>query len=84
MPIYEYECESCRSGFERLERKGDKPLNVCPACGGKVHKLVTSAGGFIFKGEQQSTDQSSTTGTRCGNIEPCCGRDTPCEIRPCD
>ncbi len=31
MPIYEYECQSCRKRFELLVRPGTKV--VCPACG---------------------------------------------------
>jgi putative FmdB family regulatory protein len=31
MPIYDYQCRSCRQRFELLVRADDKP--VCPACG---------------------------------------------------
>ena len=30
MPIYEYECRSCRHRFETLVRSGDEPF--CPQC----------------------------------------------------
>ena len=30
MPLYEYDCRSCKHHFEQLVRKGDTP--ACPAC----------------------------------------------------
>ncbi len=49
MPIYEYECESCNKRTELLQKIADAPLTVCPDCGGKVRKLISSAG-LHFKG----------------------------------
>jgi putative FmdB family regulatory protein len=33
MPIYEYTCDECHSGFEALVRSGQEP--ACPHCGGQ-------------------------------------------------
>ncbi len=33
MPLYEYQCDVCASGFELLVRSGEKP--ACPHCGGE-------------------------------------------------
>ena len=51
MPIYEYECEKCRTTFEAMQAISARPLKNCnkPNCKGKVHRLV-SASGFILKG----------------------------------
>ncbi|MBC7232886.1 MAG: zinc ribbon domain-containing protein [Chloroflexi bacterium] len=49
MPIYEYECESCRIRFERFQHFKDEPLKECPECGGPVHRLLQPVG-IIFKG----------------------------------
>lgn len=51
MPIYEYECEKCGAGFERMEAISAKPVTTCinTKCGGKAHRQV-SASGFILKG----------------------------------
>jgi putative FmdB family regulatory protein len=49
MPIYEYECESCRIRFERLQHFKDDPIKVCPECGGSVHRVLQPVG-IIFKG----------------------------------
>jgi putative FmdB family regulatory protein len=50
MPTYEYECLSCGHKFEVLQSIKDKPITKCPECSKKVKKLISSAGGFIFKG----------------------------------
>ena len=49
MPIYEYECEKCRHRFEKIQKFSDPPVEVCPKCGGAVHKMQ-SAPAFQFKG----------------------------------
>jgi putative FmdB family regulatory protein len=49
MPIYEYQCQSCRKRTELLQRMDDPPLAVCPECGGEMKKLM-SAPAVQFKG----------------------------------
>ncbi len=51
MPIYEYECEKCRTTFEAMQAISARPLKTCNKsnCKGKVRRLV-SASGFILKG----------------------------------
>jgi putative FmdB family regulatory protein len=49
MPLYEYQCEDCGVRFERLQRMSDEPVQVCPECGGEVHRLIQPVG-IIFKG----------------------------------
>lgn len=49
MPIYEYECDSCRIRFERLQHFKDDPIKECPECGGAVHRVLQPVG-IIFKG----------------------------------
>ena len=50
MPTYEYQCLSCDHKFELLQSITAKPVTKCPKCGKKVKKLISSTGGFIFKG----------------------------------
>ena len=50
MPTYEYECLSCKHKFEILQSISAKPKTKCPKCGKKIKKLISSTGGFIFKG----------------------------------
>ena len=49
MPIYEYQCRSCGSRSEVLQRISDPPPADCEACGGELKKLI-SAPSFQFKG----------------------------------
>ena len=50
MPTYEYECLSCKYRFEILQSINSKPKLKCPKCAKKLKKLISSTGGFIFKG----------------------------------
>jgi putative FmdB family regulatory protein len=49
MPLYEYECQSCHRRLERIQKFSDPPLEVCPHCGGRLEKMVSSPA-FQFKG----------------------------------
>ncbi|MGH9786586.1 MAG: FmdB family zinc ribbon protein [Terriglobia bacterium] len=49
MPLYEYECESCKMRLEVIQKFSDEPLSVCAHCGGRVHRLLSSSA-FHFKG----------------------------------
>jgi putative FmdB family regulatory protein len=49
MPLYEYQCQDCGVRFERRQHINDEPLEVCPECGGEVHRLIQPVG-IIFKG----------------------------------
>lgn len=41
MPVYEYQCLSCKKAFDRLQRISDSPLRVCPQCGGELVKKMS-------------------------------------------
>jgi putative FmdB family regulatory protein len=49
MPIYEYVCQSCGRKTEVLQRIKERPLKICPHCGGKLKKAF-SAPAIQFKG----------------------------------
>ncbi len=50
MPLYEYQCQSCKKRFEKIRKFSDPPLKKCDLCGkGPITKLV-SAPGIAFKG----------------------------------
>ena len=49
MPLYEYKCEACGNRFEKIQKYSDPPADACPACGGKVEKLLSSPA-IQFKG----------------------------------
>ena len=49
MPLYEYECDDCGHRFELIQKFSDEPASSCPACDGKVKKLISSPA-IQFKG----------------------------------
>lgn len=44
MPIYEYECKKCGTGFEKLTFAGDREPPCCPSCNCKEVTKLMSAG----------------------------------------
>jgi putative FmdB family regulatory protein len=66
MPLYEYECESCHHRFERIQKFSDAPIETCPKCGSKVHKLLSSPA-IQFKGSGwYITDYAKKSSTDSG------------------
>ncbi len=49
MPIYEYECGSCRHRFEKRQGFEDEAKAACPKCKGKSKRIIRAAP-VIFKG----------------------------------
>jgi putative FmdB family regulatory protein len=49
MPIYEYQCQSCKQITEAWQSISDEPLTSCPECEGQLNKLI-SASSFQLKG----------------------------------
>ena len=49
MPLYEYECQSCKERVEIIQKFSDPPYSHCPKCGGDMKKLLSSPA-IQFKG----------------------------------
>ena len=49
MPLYEYQCDACGHRFEKIQKFSDPLEDMCPTCGGHVHKLMSSPA-IQFKG----------------------------------
>ena len=49
MPLYEYECTSCRKHTEKIQKFSDPEITICPHCGGHLERVV-SAPAISFKG----------------------------------
>lgn len=50
MPIYEYQCQSCRHEFEVLQKISDAALTDCPQCRAATLRKKISAAGFRLSG----------------------------------
>ena len=80
MPTYDYECAKC-GRFEKFQKMSDELLKKCPACGGKVHRLIGTGGGIIFKGsgfyendykkKRGSKDEGKCPGTKSDKCKGC-------------
>jgi putative FmdB family regulatory protein len=68
MPLYEYQCESCKKRFERIQKFSDPPVEVCPDCGkGPVRKLLSSPA-IQFKGSGfYITDYAKKSSSEAGS-----------------
>ncbi len=49
MPIYEYECDTCNTQFEKMQKLSDKTVPRCPN-GHKTVRRVISSPLVVFKG----------------------------------
>ena len=49
MPIYEFECQKCKTRIEVFQKHSDKSPTKCRKCGGKLEKVI-SAPAIQFKG----------------------------------
>ena len=64
MPVYEYQCMSCKRHHEIMQRYNDAPLTSCPDCGGEMKKLISNTS-FILKGTGwYKTDYASGNGKK--------------------
>jgi putative FmdB family regulatory protein len=68
MPLYEYQCESCKKRFERIQKFSDPPVEECPHCGkGPVRKLLSSPA-IQFKGSGfYITDYAKKSSSEAGS-----------------
>ena len=74
MPLYEYECQSCATRFERIRKFSDPPLEVCPTCGGKITKLISSPA-IQFKGSGfYQTDYRSDSYKKAAKADSAAGK----------
>jgi len=49
VPVYEYQCQSCKRIIEKIQKFSDPPLTKCEKCGGLLKKIL-SAPALVFKG----------------------------------
>ena len=72
MPLYEFECEACKTRFERIQKFSDANPDVCPTCGqGPVRRLLSSPA-IQFKGSgfyitDYAKKSSSEAGSKSGS-----------------
>ncbi len=78
MPTYDYICEKCGHRFEIQHGMNDEHNGNCPACGGKVKRLITGGTGYIMKNGGTRNLTGNKLKPACGRETTCCGRDSAC------
>jgi putative FmdB family regulatory protein len=68
MPIYEYECQKCKSHTEAFQKLSDKPLTKCKKCSGRLEKVI-SAPAIQFKGSGWYVTDYANKATKGGKSE---------------
>jgi putative FmdB family regulatory protein len=65
VPVYEYACTECGERLEARQSFTDEPLTECPACSGRLRKVLSPVG-VVFKGSgfyrndsRKASDESS-------------------------
>src|SRR5437762_1731365 len=72
MPLYEFECEACKTRFDRIQKYTDPNPEVCPNCGkGPIRKMPSSPA-IQFKGSgfyitDYAKKSSSEAGSKSGS-----------------
>jgi len=64
MPTYDYSCDNCGHGFERVQRITENPVKKCPKCGKLKVRRMIAGGGFILKGGGWESDLYSGPSNR--------------------
>ncbi len=65
MPIYEYECDSCKEVQEICQSMSEEPKKTCPKCSGSLRKLISMSsfqlkgGGWYSDGYSSNSNASS-------------------------
>ena len=70
MPVYEYECGSCGSRFEVMQKFSDPAIAVCQLCNAATVRKVLSPTAFVLKGSGwYATDYPSKDRKKAGESE---------------
>ena len=59
MPLFEFECNSCKHRFEELISSSSKTVEKCPKCEDSDVKKLVSAGSFKSGGSASAPVPSS-------------------------
>ena len=84
MPLYEYVCQDCKRKTEVLQRMKERPLRICPHCGGRLKKAF-SAPSIQLKGSGfYITDYARGTNAGKSGESPKASAESKSESKPAD
>ncbi|MDH4161752.1 MAG: zinc ribbon domain-containing protein [Nitrospirota bacterium] len=71
MPVYEYECDSCKGRFEVMQKFSDPLATVCQICHASAVRKVLSPTSFVLKGSGwYATDYASADKKKSSETAP--------------
>ena len=86
MPIYEFECTTCGTRFDRLQKLSDPDPDVCPECGKVSVKRRLTAPSFRLAGKGWYETDFKKDGDKKRNLaekpEPAKTESKPAEPAP--
>lgn len=96
MPTYVYQardpkdgCDTCRAGFEAVQRMSEDPLEKCPACSAAVHRVpqapfinTSIVGGQVSNSKLKSLGFTKLTKDSDGNFRKEFGNDPSAKDLP--
>lgn len=74
MPVYEYACTECGEQLEVRQSFTDAALTVCPACSGRLRKVLSPVG-VVFKGSGFYRNDSRAAANGSGGGDSKDGKD---------
>ena len=76
MPLYEFECEDCKTRFERIQKYADPNPDVCPSCGkGQIRRMFSSpaiqfkGSGFYITDYAKKSSSEASSGSKSAGSE---------------
>jgi putative FmdB family regulatory protein len=76
MPLYEFECEDCKTRFERIQKFADPNPDVCPSCGkGQIRRMFSSpaiqfkGSGFYITDYAKKSSSEASSGSKSASSE---------------
>jgi putative FmdB family regulatory protein len=86
MPIYEFECSSCGTRFDRLQKLSDSDPTACPECGMNSISRRLTAPAFRLAGSGWYETDFKKDGDKKRNLvdkgEPATAESKPAEVKP--
>ena len=80
MPLYEFECEDCKTRFERIQKYTDPNPDVCPSCGkGQIRRMFSSpaiqfkGSGFYITDYAKKSSSEASSGSKSASSEKSSG-----------
>jgi putative FmdB family regulatory protein len=67
VPLYEYQCKSCKHIFEKIQKFSDPLVTKCPSCGKEEVEQMLSAPAIKFKGSGWYVNDYAKKGSKSGS-----------------